>query len=397
VRHFPGVQITVSPRMTTRRLEVGDIVAGSPLPCDIFDADSRLLLRSGQTIRDESQVARLLGHGVYGDLEDQRTPEAADTIVKRIPVYARMQSVRDGLEASLAGVAQGLPVLPDEIVRHARHIADLCALDPDAALATVLLQKGNPYGVRQMVNAAIVSELLLMQKQPDVVRRLPVLAAALTMNVSMLALQQTLYGQQDDLTAAQRYEIRRHPEDAAHILETSGVTDQSWLTVVRHHHETLDGTGYPGKLSGAEISLGAQIVGLADRYCAMVSERGYRPGASPNVALRQIFLAQGKSVDPMLAAMVVKEVGLYPPGTVVQLANGEIGIAMKRTLNSSHPVVRTILNGSGIRSPAMPKRRTSQPSFAITEVHPLSKIPPGIDPGSIWIPRETDTDDNADA
>lgn len=383
--------------MTNRRLEVGDIVAGSPLPCDIFDADNRLLLRSGQTIRDESQVARLLGHGVYGDLENHRRPEAADTIVKRIPVYARMQSVRDGLEASLAGVAQGLPVVPDEIVRHARHIVDLCALDPDAALGSVLLQKGNPYGVRQMVNAAIVSELLLMQKQPDVAQRLPVLAAALTMNVSMLALQQTLYGQQDDLTAAQRYEIRRHPEDAAHILEASGVTDQSWLTVVRHHHETLDGTGYPGKLSGADISLGAQIVGLADRYCAMVSERGYRPGASPNVALRQIFLAQGKSVDPMLAAMVVKEVGLYPPGTVVQLANGEIGIAMKRTLNSSHPVVRTILNGSGIRSPAMPKRRTSQPTFAITEVHPLSKIPPGIDPGSIWIPRETDTDDNADA
>ena len=383
--------------MTNRRLEADDIVAGSALPCDIFDANGRLLLRSGQTIRDDAQVVRLLAHGVYGDLESNRVPEAADAAVKRVPVYARIQSVRDGLQASLAGVAQGLPVVPDEIVRHARHLVDLCALDPDAALATVLLQKGNPYGIRQMVNAAVVSELLLMQKQSDAEQRIPVLAAALTMNVSMLALQQTLYGQQEDLTAAQRYEIRCHPEDTAHILETSGVTDRTWLTVVRHHHEALDGTGYPGKLSGADLSLGAQIVGIADRYCAMVSERGYRPGASPNVALRQIFLAQGKSVDPMLAAMVVKEVGLYPPGTVVQLANGEIGIAMKRTLNSSHPVVRTVLNGSGIRSPAMPKRRTSQPSFAIIEVHPLSKIPPGIDPGSIWIPRETDTDDNADA
>ena len=75
-----------------------------------------------------------------------------------------------------------------------------------------------------------------MQKQPDAEQRIPVLAAALTMNVSMLALQQTLYGQQEDLTAAQRYEIRRHPEDTAHILETSGVTDRTWLTVGRHHH-----------------------------------------------------------------------------------------------------------------------------------------------------------------
>ncbi len=383
--------------MTNRRLEKSDIVAGSPLPCDIFDSSGRLLLRRGQVIPAEEQVERLIEHGVYGEPEDEQAPPPADTAVRRVPVYARMQSLRDGLQASLACVALDEPLVPEEILRHARHLIELCALDPDAALATVLLQKGNPYGIRQMVNAAVVSELLLMQKQPDAEARLPVVAVALTMNISMLALQETLYGQQEDLTPAQRFHIRQHPEDAAHLLETAGVTDQTWLEVVRHHHEALDGTGYPKKLTGADISLGAQVVGIADRYCAMVSERGYRPGASPNVALRQIFLAQGKSVDPMLAALVVKEVGLYPPGTVVQLANGEIGVAMKRTLNSSHPVVRTILNGSGIRSPAMPKRRTSQPSFAIAEVHPLSKLPSSVDLGSVWIPRETDTEDSVDA
>jgi len=102
-------------------------------------------------------------------------------------------------------------------------------------------------------------------------------------------------------------------------------------------------------------------------------------------------------VDTSVAALLVKEIGLYPPGTVVQLSNGEIGVAMKRTLKSGHPIVRTVLNASGIRLPMMPKRRTTQPSFQITQVHPLARLPENLDVASIWIPRETDVDDELDS
>lgn len=160
--------------------------------------------------------------------------------------------------------------------------------------------------------------------------------------------------------------------------------------------EAIDGSGYPQRLTGDAIDTSAHIVGAADRHCAMVSERACRPGAFSRVALRQIFLAQGKSEEVGVGAVLVKEFGLYPPGTAVQLANGEIGVAMNRTLKSGNPIVRSVLNASGIRLPAMPKRRTTQPSFQITQVHPLSLLLEGLDITSIWLTRETDVDDEID-
>lgn len=376
--------------MSNRRLVPGDIQHGIPLPCDLFDSAGRLLLRLGQTISNESQVARILEIGVFGDPEWNQEFTVDDETTRRISIFARTQSLREGLAQSLAAPR----ISADAIRHHATDLMELCRLDPDAALATVLLQRSPPYGIRQMVNVGIVTELLYSQRQPEVTARTPVIAAALTMNVAMLDLQETLYHQKEDLTDAQRAEIRSHPTRAVGRLQSDGITDHTWLSVVEQHHESVDGSGYPARLAGEAIDAGARIVGAADRYCAMVSERSYRPGAFPSVALRQIFLAQGKSVDTSIAALLVKEVGLYPPGTVVQLANGEIGVAMKRTLNSSHPIVRAVLNASGIRLPMMPKRRTSQPSFQITQVHPLSRLPDNLDIASIWIPRETDVDDD---
>jgi hypothetical protein len=378
--------------MSNRRLVPGDIQHGVPLPCDLFDNTGRLLLRLGQTIASESQVARLLEIGVFGDPEWNHEFAVDEEATTRVSIFARILALREAMIPAVAAPR----ISPEAIRAHATELMELCRLDPDAALATVLLQRSPPYGVRQMVNVAIVTEILLSQREPDRAARVPVIAAALTMNIAMLDLQEALYHQREDLTESQRADIRAHPTRAVARLRADGVTDKTWLTVVEQHHEAIDGSGYPARLTHDAIDAGARIVGAADRYCAMVSERAYRPGAFPSVALRQIFLTQGKSVDTGVAAMLVKEIGLYPPGTVVQLANGEIGVAMKRTLKSGNPIVRAVLNASGIRLPAMPKRRTTQPSFQITQVHPLARLPENLDIASIWIPRETDVDDEVD-
>jgi hypothetical protein len=387
-----GRKDTGTSRMSNRRLVPGDIQHGVPLPCDLFDQSGRLLLRLGQTVTSEAQVARILEIGVFGDPEWNHEFAVEEEGTTRVSIFARIRALREALVPAVSAPQ----VSPDVIRGHATELMEMCRLDPDAAMATILLQRSPPYGVRQMVNVAIVTEILLAQRETDRSVRLPVIAAALTMNIAMLSLQEILYHQREDLSEAQRADIRMHPSRAVERLKAAGVNDNVWLTVVGQHHEAIDGSGYPERLTGDAIDASARIVGAADRYCAMVSERAYRPGAFPSVALRQIFLAQGKSVEVGIAAVLVKEIGLYPPGTVVQLANGEIGVAMKRTLKSGNPIVRSVLNASGIRLPTMPKRRTTQPSFQITQVHPLARLPEDLDVESIWIPRETDVDDEID-
>lgn len=371
--------------MPMRRIEEGQIRAGTALPCDIHDRAGRLMLRAGQIIPGDHQVARLIEQGIFGDIERDKetsgTPRA-----ERVSVYAELARLRAAVareldEAKAAGRTEAFHLA---MAAHAGTLSDLCALDADAALGSVLLQREPDYSVRQVVNAAIVTELLLVQRGVDAPTRRTVLAAALTMNIGMRALQNDLYSQAAPLTEEQKAAVLAHPVVGADTLKALGVPDAAWLSTVAQHHELLDGTGYPGRLSGEQISEFAQVVGLADRYCAMISERAYRPGTPPNAALREIFLAQGKGLDPVLAAQIVKEVGIYPPGALVQLANGESAVVVKRTLNSSQPIVRAVLSGAGLRLPAAPKRRTSHPSFAIAQVLPHARMPANLDGATLW-------------
>ncbi len=371
--------------MPMKRIEAGQIRAGAPLPCDIHDRGGRLMLRAGQLIPTDSQVERLVDQGIYGDIEwDQASPEAAHAA--RVSVYALLATLRADaarISSEAAGEVAGVRIA--EATAHlARSLIEVCAMDADAALGSLQLQREPDYSVRQAINTAIVTELLLVQRGLSLEARVPVLCAALTMNLAMRDLQNQLYAQHEPLTDAQKAMVLTHPRESATMLKARSVTESTWLEAVEQHHELIDGSGYPERLSGDRLAPAAQVVGLADRYCAMVTERAYRPGTAPNAALREIFLTQGKSVDPILAAQMVKELGIYPPGTLVQLANGETAVVVKRTLNSSQPIVRSVLNGAGLRLPAMPKRRTSHPSFAVLEVLPHARMPSNLDGAVLW-------------
>lgn len=369
-----------------RRLGPEHIAGGRPLPCDLFDAAGHLLFREGHLVASDALAQRLLELGVYGDPEAGREQETPADPRVATSVFSTLQALRRTVAECLAAVTPAQRLDATVVGKCARELATLCARDPDATLGTILLQRDPPYATRQMVNAAIVTELLLAPLILAPEARHPVLSAALTMNMAMIGLQEILYGQKEDLTGSQREHIRRHPLEAVRMLQAAGVVDTVWLECVAQHHEAPDGSGYPEHLQGGAICLGAQVLAIADRYCAMISERSYRPGAFANVALRLIFLSQGKSVDTMLAASLVREVGLYPPGTLVQLANGEVAISIKRTLHASQPVVRAILNASGIPLPAMPKRLTSQPSHEIVQVLPPGRLPASVDLNRLWIP-----------
>lgn len=379
-----------------RRLDENDIKVGEGLPCDVFDSRGRLLMRMGQIIASERSVERLLDTGVFGDPGWREPGDALPKGPGHLSVFAQCLEVRAGL----TGVCKQLlerdasaPLLEDIRVL-ARSIDFLCQADTDALLGTVLWQRVPDYSVRHQVNAAIITDALMLARKWDEANRLPVLCAALTMNIAMLDLQDALYSQKEPLTPDQRATIQAHPAETVEILRRAGLTDETWLRVIEHHHEAVDGSGYPRALQGDSVHVGAQMLSAADRYCAMVSERAYRPAAPANVALRQIFLSQGKSLDPVIAALLVREMGMYPPGTGVLLANGDRAIAIKRTLNASQPTVRSIVNASGKRLPTFPKRQTSHDSHRIVEVVPLSRLPTDITPESLWLPLETDAGDD---
>ena len=104
------------------------------------------------------------------------------------------------------------------------------------------------------------------------------------------------------------------------------------VDVAHSHHERMDGTGYPRGLPKENISRLARIVAITDAYDAITSTRCYRTSRSPFEALTIIFDQAGRQFDKKLAEQFVACIGVYPPGSIVEMTNGEAGIVL-----SVHP------------------------------------------------------------
>lgn len=172
------------------------------------------------------------------------------------------------------------------------------------------------------------------------------MAAALTMNISMLELQARLRSQTEPLSRAQRESIRRHPEQAASRLRLLGVTNERWLDIVANHHELPDASGYPRKMAMQDKP--TLLLGVCDSFNARIAQREYRDNFTAEEAVKELF-AKGDPVMCELTTILLEELGIYPAGSLLQLQGNQIGCSLIRGQSTTTPVVLVFKNsGEGV-------------------------------------------------
>jgi putative nucleotidyltransferase with HDIG domain len=107
------------------------------------------------------------------------------------------------------------------------------------------------------------------------------------------------------------------------------------VAIMRDHHEMFDGSGYPRHLKGEEIGVLARIVAIANYYDRLCNPINGVPGLTPHEALSLMFAKNRGKFDPKLLQVFIRCLGVYPPGTIVQLSNGATG--MVATINTEKP------------------------------------------------------------
>lgn len=122
--------------------------------------------------------------------------------------------------------------------------------------------------------------------------------------------------------------MREHPSLGRNLLMSVTGAPASAVDIAYSHHERVDGGGYPRALKAAQIPYFAKIVALVDCYDAITSNRCYGVGRSSKTALDIIYRERDKHFDEDLALAFIQCIGVYPPGSVVELANGEVGIVI---------------------------------------------------------------------
>lgn len=123
--------------------------------------------------------------------------------------------------------------------------------------------------------------------------------------------------------------IRRHPVDGhAILLKTPGIGPIP-LDITLHHHERRDGSGYPDKQAGDDISELAQMAAIVDVYDAITADRVYHKGLPAAEALRKIYEWSKFHFNPVLSQEFVRCVGIYPVGTLVMLESGRLAVVVE--------------------------------------------------------------------
>lgn len=140
--------------------------------------------------------------------------------------------------------------------------------------------------------------------------------------------------------------MKRHPVIGAEIVSAQEPEfSKASLNIIRHHHEKTDGSGYPHGMRESELDPFIIIAGLSDIYDALASDRVYHKGMLPHEALKVIFSMRGKHFPQSWVDRFVQCMGIYPPGSLVELNDGCAGFVYSvNQSNLTRPQVKVVTN-----------------------------------------------------
>lgn len=336
------------------------------MPFSVYDGNGRLLLRKGVVIAFEQQIERLIANGLYAHAGTTPDWPSAPAREKPPPVFEEIGGLALRLKTTFTGFFGAVPDddAGERVVALARGIRAACERDAEAAVAAIHLDSYNPYPLSHHVHSAVLCCLMGRRMGMPDEDLMPVLCAALTYDLGLVDMVH-LEKQLEPLSAEQSDAIQGHPARSVELLKRAGVGDASWLAAILSHHERVDGSGYPRRLSGDGVPLGARMLGAADSYTAMTRGRPYRDAKVPAKAVGEIFGGKDRLFGSLVSESLAKELGMYPPGAIVRLANGEIAVVKARGAKIAQPQVFSVYDAFGMPFMLPQQRDTRLDEYAV--------------------------------
>lgn len=374
-------------------VNIDSILLKQPLPFALMDKDGVLLAKKNYVIASRKDLEEISqrGGGLFIDVADSEAHhrayvdrlhglvrdgkalgEIADTKISPNMLNVRAATAVDAPPDWLDLQAQGNALLRDRnpaqflerLERVQTMLSGYAHRNPDGALFALVYLAGTETRMYSATHSMLVSltcgltarEILKWPKELEVL----LCKAALTMNLSLTALQDQLAAQVDPPTAAQLQAIDEHPVKSAEMLSAMGISDATWLQAVREHH-----TQRPGPLeSRTTAQQFVRLMQRADMFADRLAPKAGRAPLAPAAAMQACYFDENRQMDEAGAALI-KAVGIYQPGSFVRLATDEVAVVIKRGRTTTTPRVAVLINRSGMPTIEYTIRETSLRDFRI--------------------------------
>ncbi|MBA1229667.1 HD-GYP domain-containing protein [Pseudomonas viridiflava] len=334
-----------------KKIPVGELTLGMHIHkfCRPWDSDPFWITHVETVLRETAVLERIQASDTLEVWIDTR--QGRDHIPASAPAPAEDETAEVCLEQEVArakaicGRARdvvmtmftearmGQAMQMDDVELLVDEISNSILRHPHALISLSRLKTSDEYTYMHSVAvcALMVALARRMGMSNDLAREAGV--AGLMHDVGKMKIAPEVLNKPSRLTPEEFDHMKAHPELGLRILEENLPVAQMVMDVCLHHHEKVDGSGYPHGLQGSEISLLARMGAVCDVYDAITSDRPYKKGWGVAHSIREMASWKGH-FDERVFRSFVKTVGIYPVGAFVRLESGRLGVVIEQSEKS---------------------------------------------------------------
>lgn len=272
--------------------------------------------------------------------------------VTRVSVHEELSQARklhsrakDSVTSMFQEARMGKALNLGEIDTLVEDIAMSISRNPEAFISISRLKDQDNYTYLHSV--AVCALMIALGKQmgldPALTKDLGM--AGLLHDIGKIMIPEDVLNKPGKLTDEEFNTVKAHPLRGWEILQGSAGVCEMAKDVCLHHHERVDGAGYPDKLSGEGLSLYARMGAVCDVYDAITSNRCYKAGWEPAESIRKMAEWQEGHFDKRVFQAFVKTIGIYPSGTLVKLKSTRLAVVIEQsTKNLLTPIVKVFFS-----------------------------------------------------
>jgi putative nucleotidyltransferase with HDIG domain len=325
----PGVQALWIDTARGEDLESPDPALAADAPAGAGSQEARIELIDDISV-DSAQAPQALA----AERETKAAAAAAPRLALREELFrARRVFLRSKpmLENMFAQARLGRSVDTSGAHELLEEISESLRDNPWALISVVRIKRADDY--TYLHSAAVGALMVALARQLGLDRELTRVAglAGMLHDIGKAAIPHEVLNKPEALTEAEFAIIKTHPRRGHDLLRRSGNVDATAVDVCLHHHERLDGTGYPDGLAGEQISLICRMATICDIYDATTSNRPYKAGWDPAESLQRMARWAPAHIDQEIFHHFVKTIGIYPVGSFVRLDSGLLGVVVDQT------------------------------------------------------------------